>query len=431
MRRLLIVTSSYSPTIIADTHRARHLAWEIPKLAWEVEILAPNRDFQWSHCVDEEAAIFFNPAVVCHEVAPGDPTLFRKLQISSIGWRALWPLYQAGVKLLSRKKFDLIYITTGHFSLFLLGRLWFRLFRIPYVLDYHDPWVKKEGKHVTTHHGWKLRINRWLSPKLERFALRKAAGLVAVSPVYLQELRERYGKMDCFRSGCSEAIPFAGSERDFAGQPVSRPASEKEGGREIAYVGAGRSIMARSFETICQALAALRRSDPSLIESLRIRLYGTYAFWKQGDPKLLEELARRHGLDNIVEEVPPWIGYRSAMEKICQADGLLVLGVDDRGYMPSKLFNYALAKKPLLASFRSDSPAAGFFRELPRLGHLITFPADERQATAPEIESARAFLMEVKQRSVLDRSKDIAEYLAPAMARRHVELFEACLQSKA
>ncbi len=50
MPRVLIVTSTYAPAMIADMHRARHLAWELPKLGWQVEILAPDVSFQPASC---------------------------------------------------------------------------------------------------------------------------------------------------------------------------------------------------------------------------------------------------------------------------------------------------------------------------------------------------------------------------------------------
>ena len=51
-KRLLLVTSSYNPATIADMHRARMLAWELPKLGWEVEVLAPGTAFQHPSCLD-------------------------------------------------------------------------------------------------------------------------------------------------------------------------------------------------------------------------------------------------------------------------------------------------------------------------------------------------------------------------------------------
>jgi hypothetical protein len=61
MRRVLIVTSSYAPTMIADMQRVRQLAWELPKLGWEVEILSPSTEYQQATCVDEDSAVFFLP----------------------------------------------------------------------------------------------------------------------------------------------------------------------------------------------------------------------------------------------------------------------------------------------------------------------------------------------------------------------------------
>ena len=59
MRRVLIVTNAYAPAMIADMQRARHLAWELPKLGWEVEILAPDAAFQPPSCLDPDSAEFF------------------------------------------------------------------------------------------------------------------------------------------------------------------------------------------------------------------------------------------------------------------------------------------------------------------------------------------------------------------------------------
>ena len=41
-RRVLLVTSSYAPTMIADMQRARQLAWQLPEAGWQVEILCPG-----------------------------------------------------------------------------------------------------------------------------------------------------------------------------------------------------------------------------------------------------------------------------------------------------------------------------------------------------------------------------------------------------
>jgi hypothetical protein len=426
-RRVLLVTSSYAPTTIADMHRGRHLAWELPKLGWDVEVLFPNGAFQRPEYLEPGSISIFNPAVTAHAVAPQDFWFFRPFKIRSIGWRALRPLNSSGAELLRHGRFDLVYISTANFNLFCLGRHWKQRFRVPYVLDYHDPWVRDRIDYATTPHYFKRWVGAVLSRWMERYAIERAEGVVAVSPVYIEELRRRYGRLPCLQPGRCEAIPFAASERDFI-ELEEKQNQSSENCREIVYVGAGGSIMARSFTTICAALAQARKSDPDLTCSLKIRLCGTYAYWKAGDPKPLQEIAARYGLSDIVEEIPPRITYLKAMELAQRANGLFVLGVDDAGYIPSKLFTYALSGKPLLASFRSDAPGCQLFAKMPGLGHLLTFGTNDVLASEAAVATIREFLVEVTGRHRFERRAMIREFLAPAMARRHAELFEACLR---
>jgi glycosyltransferase involved in cell wall biosynthesis len=407
--------------MIADMHRVRHLAWELPKLGWETEVLFAGPGFQRPEYLEPDSRPLFNPATPCHEVAPNDPWFFRLLKIRSIGWRALRPLGDAGGELLRQRHFDLVYISTANFPLFCLGRRWARKFNIPYVLDYHDPWVRDGANYSTTGHRVKTFVSLSLARWLERSAIEDAVGIVSVSPVYIEELRERYGERTCLRPGRCMAIPFSAREEDVMADEVSgdSPAANQH---EIIYVGAGGSIMARSFTAICSALAELKKTDPSLLASLKIRLFGTYAYWKTGDPKPLQEIAVRFGLGDLVEEAPARISHRKAMALVQRSRGLLILGVDDRGYVPSKLFMYALSGKPLLACFRADAPVAGLFAEMPKLGHLLIFKDDLPNPS--NVSQVREFLREVRDGRKFDRRSEIANYLAPAMARRHAELFE-------
>jgi hypothetical protein len=189
-------------------------------------------------------------------------------------------------------------------------------------------------------------------------------------------------------------------------------------------VGAGGVIMARSLEMICNCISVLLKTDANMTKRIRIRLFGTYAFWKEGDARPMAETIARFGLEEVIEELPARVGYTKAMSLVQRADGLLVLGVDDAGYMPSKLFTYALTGKPLLACLRSDSPANAFFRQIPALGHLVVFGQTGEPASAESVEVARAFMREVAAATVHDRKAQIAEYLSEAMARRHAALFE-------
>ena len=99
MRRVLIVTGSYAPTMIADMHRARQLAWVLPKLGWEVEIFCPDDTYQPRSCLDGDSAAFFAPNTPVHRVPKTLAWIFQPLGIGSIGMRAVVPAWRAGQRL--------------------------------------------------------------------------------------------------------------------------------------------------------------------------------------------------------------------------------------------------------------------------------------------------------------------------------------------
>jgi hypothetical protein len=160
---------------------------------------------------------------------------------------------------------------------------------------------------------------------------------------------------------------------------------------------------------------------------VRFRLYGTTYNWKSGEKKQLESIAEEIGVGDLVTEFPERISYRQSLELLLQSEGALILGVDDAGYMPSKLFSYGLSGKPLLASLRRDSPAFFQFQSIPQLGHCLWFDQSNEMPLGDAVNVLNDFLQEVAARRSFSRRAILDAFLAPAMARRHVELFEACL----
>jgi glycosyltransferase involved in cell wall biosynthesis len=431
-RRVLIVTSSYAPAMIADMHRARHLAWDLPAAGWDVEILCPGDGYQQPSCMDNDSAEFFTPDAIAHYVPEFLPRLFRWLGFGSIGWRALLPMLRTGRRLLLKRQFDLIYFSTTQFPLFLLGPAW-RLSRgVPYVLDIHDPIIRETAARADpARTGLKHAAGRWLARHIESLSVSAAAGVVSVSPEYLEALRRRYENRQpaWLQSDRQAVIPFAVAERDFkvargagiAGAKASRPI-------RIVYVGAGGPVMQRAFRLFCKAIAYLRRHEPNLLADVRIELYGTMLGWRDGDPSYLADIAGEWGIADLVVENPRRVSYRKSMELLLAADGTLIFGVDDGGYMPSKLFAYALSGHPVLATVRRDSPAFAYFATLVGLGLAIWFDQFGELAVEEAAQQAGNFLREAAVRTKIDRRAMLVEFLAPAMARRHAALFEACLR---
>ncbi len=416
--------------MLADNQRTRMLAGELPRNGWEVELLAPAAGFQIPIYLDAKSTALRPQRTGIHEVLPGKDALLRAVGMKSMSWRALWPMYRRGLELLREKNFDLIYISTAHFNFFCLGALWHKKNGVPYVLDFHDPWVRENTHYQTAPRNWKYHVGVRLSRHMERFAVKHAAGLIAVSPDYLGQLHRRYPKFRSTQPEQTAVIPFGADEQDLAvARQIAPPRNESAPAvLEIVYVGAGRSIMAKSFRRICRGLARIKKSEPDLAAKIKIRLFGTYSGWLPGDPGELEMLAQTEGVGEMVEERPARIGYVDAVKLALDAAGLLVLGVDDPAYMPSKLFLYALTGKPLLACMHLQSQVNGYFQRLPELGTLIHFdgPAENQDA---EDTLLLDFLKQVAERKTFARENVRAEFSAAAMAQKHAELFEKILKN--
>jgi hypothetical protein len=408
------------------------LAWELPELGWEVEVLSPSTEYQPATCVDQDSAGFFSPHSQAHCVPEMWPGLFEIAGVGNIGWRALLPMWSAGERLLQQKHFDLIYISTAHFPLFLLGGIWQRRFGVPYVLDLHDPLYKEGSRHpVWAQPRLKHRVSNALAKHLEAHVAKAAQGLIAVSPNYIDTLRWRYEARNpaWLRPGRCDAIPFSALPRDLceaAGGLVPHP--ERNGPPyRIIYVGVGGSVMARSFTLFSRALSGLRMRSGGLCEGIRVELFGTTLGWQPGEARGLADIAAKWGIDDLVREEPGRLSYRRSLELLLQSDGALIFGVEDAGYMPSKLFNYALSGRPLLATLHREGPAFSIFERISDLGHALWIGQKDDMPLEKATSVLETFLREVVARKIFDRGAGITPYLAPAMARRHVELFEACL----
>jgi len=429
-RRVLVVVSSYAPTMIADMHRARHLAWELAKIGWKTEILTPALGYQMPFIVDPDSGPFFPPSGNVTYVPPFLPRFFAWLGVRTIGWRALVPMFFMGNCIL-QGGIDIVYFSTTQFSLFLLGPLWRLRFGTPYVLDFHDPCVREDkARPVWMSSNLKYLVTRWLLKRTEAMATRRASGIVAVSPQYLDLLVRRYGahRPEWAKPERTAVIPFAALDRDLQEAAASRSLVVSGTATRIIYIGAGGPIMARSFRLLCKALETIRKHDPSHLANIRIGLYGTIFGWEEkGGRKDLAEIAAQAGFTDIVNESPGRVSYRRSLELLLGADGALILGVDDAGYMPSKLMSYALSGKPLLAVLHRDGPAYRLFEGNPGFGEAIWFDGSGEIPATEAATVVAKFLAQCSDRGSFDRRVMLEPYLAPAMARRHAQLFEACL----
>ena len=219
--------------------------------------------------------------------------------------------------------------------------------------------------------------------------------------------------------------PFPGRSQDFT--DLSSLESRRDpNSRTIAYVGVGGALMEKSFHRLACALSRLRSRRPELVNRCQLKLLGTQGGWQAGDRKILWEVAREAGIADLVSEDPRIVPFSGATSLAALADGLIVLGVDDPAYIPSKLFPYAFTEAPLLASLHVESQASRYFSDFPELGHLLSFPS-VTQDSGKEDRGLETFVEEVVLGQRFARLRVKESFSAEAHARRHADFFNACL----
>lgn len=402
--------------MMADMQRARLIAGELPKFGWEAEILTPEASFQTDFSRVQGGGMEF-PEVPVHEVAQWRPGLFRALGSRNVGIRATMPMRWRGLEVLQSGRFDLVYFTTTKHWLTCNGAFWRRRTGVPYIADVHDPLFIKKKVYFVSRNRIKERIAKHLGRVVERLAVGRADGLVSVSEGYVEDLRGRYPQASWNTSNHVLVQPFPA---DMPALHQMADGAPREGAGDIVYIGAGGNIMERGWREFLRCLTVSTRKPLPAIDIL-----GTDTTWREGGRRYLQDIAGEFGLGSTIREEPARISYRDSIVKIRSARGLLVLGVDDPHYRPSKLHTYLATGAPLLVTLHAESPLRTILA-VPGV-HIVVFGPGEdcRERNVREVD---AYLADVAAGKRWETGRTFLE--PEESARVHARLFETVRVSR-
>lgn len=295
--------------------------------------------------------------VTVHRIGALKKSATRRLGFGSLSLRSYCSYRRSVNAILRKEKYDLIYFSTTEFILCALGPYWKRKFEVPYVIDMQDPWYTDYRRVPFAQRPPKWWLTGLLHGRLEAFSMKRVSGLISVSEQYIQELRARYPAM---KGIPASTIPFAASGADFAIAAAHAPLFEnllQPGFKNIVYIGRGGTDMHRAVAPLFEALQDGLAREPEVFKQLRFYFIGTsYASAGKG-VRTIAPLADRYGVGEQVRELTERIGYYHGLFTLDQADALFIPGSDAPGYIASKILPYLFTGKPLLAVFRSTSPA--------------------------------------------------------------------------
>src|SRR5262249_15948732 len=134
----------------------------------------------------------------------------------TIGLRGYPFMSKAGKKLLRRESFDAVLFSTTQFAVLNLGPSWLRRFKVPYVLDFQDPWLSDNHETFANSKppggSIKYGFSQWLARRWEPQVVRQCAHAICVSPAYPPMFLRRYPDVEPSRF---TVLPFGFDERDF------------------------------------------------------------------------------------------------------------------------------------------------------------------------------------------------------------------------
>ncbi|WP_088889460.1 hypothetical protein [Leptolyngbya ohadii] len=97
--------------------------------------------------------------------------------------------------MLASQRFDLVFFSSTIFPVMILGDRWQRRFRVPYILDFQDPW-RVEAAPTHQRPGGRLRyaVDKFLAKNLEPRAVKRVSHIISESELPYPICKNSAGK---------------------------------------------------------------------------------------------------------------------------------------------------------------------------------------------------------------------------------------------
>lgn len=227
------------------------------------------------------------------------------------------------------RKIDVICTSSKPHSSHLVGLLLKKLTGKKWIIDFRDPWT--EGVYLEAGTP-RTRIQE----RMHGYILRVADAVIANTKGNRGLLLAKYPSID----GEKVSVINNGFDREDSENCDCNYSVDPTKPLKIGYVG---EIYPGMADTLLLALKEMKEEDPEITEKLRIQVVGLVA----QDQMLLME---RYNLLEVIQHVG-FVSYQDSIGYLFESDVLLLLLSYEfhRGCVPSKLYNYIMVKKPILA----------------------------------------------------------------------------------
>ena len=381
-----MITYPFPPNASAGATRSERFARYLPKYGWKVDVVTikPRHDLY----KDRSRLKTLDKNVMVHQTVNLDPWLFlrdkRPRNIILKGVRSilmkifsfpdhmlLWVPFavKAGLRICNHRAVDTIYTTSPPHSTHLAGMVLSGLTKKPWIADFRDPWTLNAHREKGSLDGILLQIER----TLEKTILEKASVILANTDANRRNLLRAFHRLSA-----DKVVHLPNGWEEFP----ERCCDEKKNGL-FTIVHAGTFYPRFKPYALLKALAAWRDgkqpADIPPMKDIQVILLGS----NEAETK---HVVQNLGLEEIVH-FRPWVALDEARSFMLQADILWVsLGTGDESstFIPSKLFEYIAARRPILGFFPEGEASA----LIKKTGTGITFPTNDHNLIIKSIYQA-------------------------------------------
>jgi len=373
-KKILIISPHYPPSNLAAVHRSRLFAQHLPDYGWEPIILTVDEQ-------DYEETLDWN----LHRLLPASQRIekvrafgvTKPRLIGDIGIRGFIQLYRRAKQLLQMEQMDFVYIPIPSFYAALLGRWLHAATKVPYGIDYIDPWVHHfaGSDRIFSRHWWSTEIAGFLEP----IAVKKASLITGVAAGYYKGVQQRNPHL--MQQAIFGAMPYGGELTDHQQLAALNIApylfTPQTGVIQLVYAGAMLPKAYAPLTAIFKALAA----HAAIAQKVQFHFIGTGKRTNDPNSHNIKPLAEAYGLwQTSVFEYPKRISYVDVLVHLNAADGVFILGSTEPHYTPSKTYQGVLSGKPILAVLHQASTAVEVL-QTSGAGKVLSFDGETDMAT--------------------------------------------------
>jgi hypothetical protein len=414
MKNILIIYPHWPPSNLAGVHRARLISNFLPEFDRHAIILTVKHEF-YEEKPDFDIIKTVNPKT---EVIYTDAKPVKKPRIiGDIGLRAFSYLKKEALKIIQKQNIDFIWIPIPSFYVAILGRILYEKTKIPYGIDYIDPWVR----NISNRKNFRAIFSNLIARMLEPYAVKKASLISGVSKAYYQPVIDRNFKSV---KPVDVAMPYGFDPNDhkIILNNISFPWDKYPNCKPLVYAGAFLPLSGYFTKILFNRIKNLKNTG-KLDKNIKLFFIGTGNYTH----KSITEYAKEAKIDDIVIEIRQRYPFLHILNFLSHAYGIIVIGSTEKHYTASKIFQSILSKRPIFSIFHNESSAVQILTECKAGQYTVKYhPKTNEKVFADTIEQS-FYNFTLQKNNWQPNFQALNKYSAKESARKLVKAIEKVL----